>query len=184
MSSKKKLYLYNLVCLQCVAAFKSKHRLAKFCSIACSNSARGTYRACVTCGTVIPPGHYGVRGLCRKCFDRSRPYRKRSGKHIDPRARDQRFRQAHPDVRRDGCHEYRTRKSGAFVQRVRTKTVFERDKGRCQICGKQVSFTDASLDHIVPLSRGGKHEYKNVQLSHRLCNYRRRASGPAQLRLV
>jgi len=55
--------------------------------------------------------------------------------------------------------------------------IYRRDDWVCQICKKPVdktlSFPDpycASLDHIVPLSRGGTHESTNVQLTHLSCN--------------
>ena len=55
--------------------------------------------------------------------------------------------------------------------------LFIRDEGRCQICGRELSFTGnpngkyyPSIDHIIPLSKGGKHEWKNVQLACRKCN--------------
>ena len=51
------------------------------------------------------------------------------------------------------------------------------DNGVCGICGLPVSYDKspsdiwaATIDHIVPLSRGGKHELSNCQLAHRLCN--------------
>ena len=61
----------------------------------------------------------------------------------------------------------------------------ERDGGICQICGGEVDFSDGyydssgrfhvgrnypSLDHIIPLSRGGFHTWDNVQLAHQGCN--------------
>ena len=55
--------------------------------------------------------------------------------------------------------------------------IYNRDKWICQICKKSVEknlyFPNpkcASLDHIIPLSRGGTHESGNVQLAHLSCN--------------
>lgn len=55
--------------------------------------------------------------------------------------------------------------------------LFVRDEGRCRICGRQLSFNEdpngkyyPSIDHIIPLSKGGKHEWNNVQLLCRKCN--------------
>ncbi|WP_410666040.1 HNH endonuclease [Amycolatopsis sp. lyj-84] len=47
----------------------------------------------------------------------------------------------------------------------------------CQLCGKKVR-TDvvvphplaATIDHVIPLARGGRHEMSNVQTAHFLCN--------------
>jgi 5-methylcytosine-specific restriction endonuclease McrA len=56
-----------------------------------------------------------------------------------------------------------------------------RDKWKCGICGKPVdqelSHPDLmapSLDHIVPVSRGGGNEVDNLHLTHLVCNLRRR----------
>lgn len=67
--------------------------------------------------------------------------------------------------------------------------IMARDAGRCQLCGRKVAKTlpphplSPTLDHIVPLSRGGAHEPRNVQLAHWRCNVRRWNRGPAQTRL-
>lgn len=62
---------------------------------------------------------------------------------------------------------------GTRVEPVSTLAVAERDGWRCGICGKRVTRATWSLDHIVPLSRGGAHVYANVTLAHRRCNSRR-----------
>lgn len=58
--------------------------------------------------------------------------------------------------------------------------VAERDGWLCQLCGEPVdpaapkrSRLGASIDHIVPLSRGGEHTWTNVQLAHLGCNCRK-----------
>ena len=45
-----------------------------------------------------------------------------------------------------------------------------RDKGICGICKKPVAWGDDSIDHIIPVSRGGPHKWDNVQLAHLKCN--------------
>lgn len=75
-----------------------------------------------------------------------------------------------------------------FIYRSR---IFDRDGWRCRICMKKVNKKlkaphpmSASLDHIVPLSKGGKHEPLNVQLAHFMCNSIKSANLGVQLRLV
>lgn len=65
----------------------------------------------------------------------------------------------------------------AFVEKVDRRTVFERDRWVCQLCGgpvpRSAKFPDplsASLDHIIPISRDGAHSYRNTQLAHFGCN--------------
>ena len=65
----------------------------------------------------------------------------------------------------------------AFKRPVYFKRIYTRDQGLCQICGLPVPYDkspdklwSATIDHIVPLSKGGTHEPDNCQLTHRLCN--------------
>ena len=67
-------------------------------------------------------------------------------------------------------HKYRARKSGAYVEPVNRVAVFERDAGVCHICSGPVDLRDMLLDHVIPLSKGGKHSYENVKASHARCN--------------
>lgn len=61
------------------------------------------------------------------------------------------------------------------------QVVFARDGWVCQLCGEDVppdrvvpDRLAATIDHIIPLSRGGLHDYANVQLAHFRCNCRKR----------
>jgi hypothetical protein len=67
--------------------------------------------------------------------------------------------------------------------------IYARDGWRCQLCRKPVNRKAKvphplapTLDHIIPVSAGGRHEPSNVQLAHFECNRLRGATGPAQLR--
>lgn len=65
----------------------------------------------------------------------------------------------------------------SFVEEVDRWLVYNRDGRICGICEKYIeSFDDDfQLDHVIPLSRGGKHCYTNVQASHGLCNNKKNA---------
>ena len=46
-----------------------------------------------------------------------------------------------------------------------------RQGNSCGICGKVIeSMDEATIDHIVPISKGGMHSPKNMQLAHASCN--------------
>lgn len=49
------------------------------------------------------------------------------------------------------------------------RAVFARDGHRCQYCGKAAE----NIDHVVPKSRGGLHEWENVVAACRPCNARK-----------
>lgn len=76
----------------------------------------------------------------------------------------------------DAAH--RARKAGAQVIEVFDRiTVFERDAWTCGVCSIPVDADvdalhpdSATVDHIVPLSRGGDHSLVNVQCAHLRCN--------------
>ncbi len=53
---------------------------------------------------------------------------------------------------------------------ISRRGVFLRDGGECQYCGSRAE----SIDHIVPRSRGGRHEWENVVAACRRCNTSKR----------
>lgn len=69
-------------------------------------------------------------------------------------------------------------------QLVSRRKVFERDHWRCYICAMRVDKRlrwphpmSASLDHVVPMSRGGGHTYANCACTHLYCNQKKNVGG-------
>ena len=56
------------------------------------------------------------------------------------------------------------------------RAVFARDEHRCQYCGNHAD----SIDHVLPRSRGGLHEWHNVAAACRPCNLRKRDRTPEE----
>jgi len=50
--------------------------------------------------------------------------------------------------------------------------IYLRDGNRCQYCGKKFSSSELSLDHVIPISRGGKSSWENVVCACLPCNVR------------
>lgn len=83
----------------------------------------------------------------------------------------------------------RSRRRGAkIVEQVVPLVVFKRDRWICQICHHRVSRLltgrdrmGPTLDHVIPLSKGGEHSYKNTRLAHRSCNSAKGAKLPTPL---
>lgn len=65
--------------------------------------------------------------------------------------------------------EKRAKRFGAFVERVSRRKVLRANNGLCGICGHKLG-RKWCIDHIIPLSKGGTHEYANVQPAHHECN--------------
>ncbi len=86
----------------------------------------------------------------------------------------------------------RARLCNARHEPVDPLKVFERDGWRCQLCKVATprrlrgSCDDRApeLDHIVPLSCGGEHSYRNTQCACRRCNGQKGAMPLGQLRLI
>lgn len=75
----------------------------------------------------------------------------------------------------------RCRNAGRTRHKTQPAYLAERDGLDCGICGTQVDMAarwpapeSASVDHIIPVSRGGTHEESNLQLSHWSCNHAKR----------
>ena len=98
-------------------------------------------------------------------------------------------RRANPEERRTYRRTRRARERGAYVELVVEAFIIERDAGLCGICKEPVDFAQVaphprspSLDHIIPLARGGTHEPAYVQLAHLGCN-KRKATKPGLSKL-
>lgn len=82
------------------------------------------------------------------------------------------------DRRRNNYHARRARLAGGRNgDAVMLAELLARDGYKCGICGDSVDADAAypdpfskSIDHIVPLSRGGAHSPENCQLAHLRCN--------------
>jgi 5-methylcytosine-specific restriction endonuclease McrA len=70
--------------------------------------------------------------------------------------------------------------------RFTRRNIFHRDKSRCQYCGKVFAQRELNLDHVVPLSRGGRSTWNNVVTACIPCNSRKgnRTPEEANLQLV
>ena len=81
--------------------------------------------------------------------------------------------------------EAKAKKNGKIEWNISLEKLIQRDEGICKICGRQVDINDyyytdegyfiagnnyPSIDHIIPLAKGGTHTWNNVQLAHRHCN--------------
>jgi 5-methylcytosine-specific restriction endonuclease McrA len=70
--------------------------------------------------------------------------------------------------------------------RFSRRNVYLRDEHRCQYCGRTAGGHELSLDHVLPLSRGGTTSWENVVAACRPCNLRKgnRTPHEAGLRLL
>ena len=75
--------------------------------------------------------------------------------------------------------------NGDVDESISIERLIERDNNKCHICGGDCDKGDfevngkghwivgrnyPSIDHVVPVSRGGTHQWKNIKLAHHYCN--------------
>ncbi|MGK2856118.1 MAG: HNH endonuclease [Thermoanaerobaculia bacterium] len=51
--------------------------------------------------------------------------------------------------------------------------IYIRDRNRCQYCGRKFTTAELSLDHVIPISRGGRSTWENVVCACLACNVRK-----------
>lgn len=159
-------------------------------------------KTCPRCKRTKPASEYyrdatrpdGLRSHCRECVKETNARVNKEGDHsrrwreANPeRSREstRKWRREHPEQHAEKEGRRRARKRGQGFEKIIPSEVYERDGGRCHICGKHVPKSRMSLDHLIPLSRGGGHFKLNVRLAHLECNVRRGAGRmPAQLLLL
>lgn len=148
----------------------------------------GGLRRCYRCREELPILCYYPHpstGLSRACRTCTRAVRLRwRNENVE------RERAASRAYLRQNLHRYRqynmqrrARIAGASqVEPFTAEEVFERDEWCCGLCDDPIeperSWPDPmspSVDHVVPLSKGGHHTLANVQAAHLVCNMRKGA---------
>lgn len=152
---------FTSTCVICDKKFTSDRPHKKYCSNTCRNRAgrgKGKYKQpsefeCVVCGVKFR----SIRNDAKTCSQDCR----RDLARIE---RNNRYK--------------KLKENDKFDPSVTLKNVFDKYNGICQECGKELTFESnvvdddyPSIDHIKPISKGGAHEWNNVQLLCRKCNY-------------
>lgn len=160
---------YDITCSICGSKFNSKRRSNKYCSDSCRReynriqakqkftSVKETNqyikKQCPECGRTFEVNYYSsISRFCsHSCSEKywGRVYKKQRKEQMKL----------------------------AYVGPVNFRQLYIRDKGICRICGEPVAYDKtpqdpmgATIDHIIPISKGGKHHMGNCQLAHRRCN--------------
>lgn len=162
-------------CEWCRREFRSSEPKAACCSRKCQNNKRVADAperevVCRVCATVFVCRHVGgtpARYCSQRCLESRR--RKHRNQYIKAWRR---------------LREGRIAANG--FEDIDPTAVFERDGWACGICGGPVKrgchFQDPlapTIDHIIPVSKGGPHTMANVQCAHRECNTRKNNKVPA-----
>jgi hypothetical protein len=119
---------------------------------------------CKTCGDPITPQPWASR--CEKCKDMAKRIQRR-------------------------VHHRNRRRKERKAGQLNRFSIYVRDNWTCGFCGKKVDRTkkaphpqSPTIDHIVPLAKGGTNEPTNLQCAHWFCNVSAGATGGKQKRLL
>ena len=132
------------------------------------------------CGTCNETYTYVRRGGNRTDCDDCRTVKRRKA---EAKAR----RAARAKARREGRykgndHRKRARRYNVDYEPIQPLYIYERDNWTCHLCGKKTKKfysrtgydpMGPTLDHIIPMSKGGPHIKSNVALAHHICNTRK-----------
>lgn len=156
-------------CAECSQTFTPKRGNQKFCGKRCNDSAHRD-SSTAACGMTDCAHPVRAKGLCRKHYNELAPNRKTWKKNGDPEVRRAALR------RKTQQRRART-KGDPDADLIDRDLIGDRDGWRCGLCATPVDKSlpypnprSASLDHIEPLSLGGKHITTNVQIAHLDCN--------------
>jgi hypothetical protein len=165
-----------LVCPECGVEFTPSNNLhQKYCSATCMKNHNGHESKTKICSVNGCARPMIARGMCLMHYKR---WLRSQGKLQDPW-----------NERRRKNYELRRarKKSNGPFEDFSNDEIYERDHWVCGICGNPVDRSlvwpdpmSVSLDHIVPLSRGGAHTRANVRCTHLHCNVSKGAQIVAQ----
>lgn len=177
---------YERVCPQCGDRFVTESAHRRYCSQRCRERYKdvgkliesgaapqhkpGAWRKPLESAVPAPPGarlcevegcnrRHAAKGLCINHYNR---WRRQTGRAREPI---------------NGYARSRAEYWGVEYEPIDPAEVYAADDWTCQICGGLVDVEkfhphpgSPSLDHIVPMSKGGPHMRDNVQTAHLGCN--------------
>lgn len=158
-------------CARCATTFRPElGKPTKFCSCSCT----ATKPMPLTCQLT----------QCSDCTAPTKPRGKAT--------RCERCQFITTATRKDASSARRAYIMRAGDKDISWRTVGARDSWICHLClkkvpqqpGKAKRPKGATVDHLIPLARGGLHVWANVALAHNRCNISRSTEGIAQLKLV
>lgn len=186
--------LYEKFCIVCGNSFLGNSYKASICSDKCrdSHAVNKEYNGKYTALNVCPCGKLlaGKKYCDDKCNKAAQRRARATQVHMcvcgteyqgrkyrngceDCRLKQKRLKHQQAKARR------RARKRAIAYQPINNEKIFARDGWRCAYCNRKVyprnphkpnKPKEATLDHVIPISKGGKHIEENVVCACRECN--------------
>lgn len=98
---------------------------------------------------------------------------------VERRVYQRAYHKAHPEVVRASYHRRRAQQAGATRNDLTTaqwKAIKRHYGYRCVYCGRKMQ--RLTIDHIIPISKGGENTFTNVVPACRTCNNRKYVGPP------
>jgi hypothetical protein len=173
----------------------------------CTCKAAAPVKTCLECGLPFESRYW--KAMCSQVCIKHRLLRKlkyrrqkkRQAKEIECVECGQCFLSAYSRARfcSKSCGKRASKRHRKYAKRttrdpsegvITITMLVKRDGNKCQLCGKRMNMKGdpqhgkaPSIDHIIPISLGGEHTLRNVQLAHRKCNGVKSNKMEGQLRL-
>jgi hypothetical protein len=131
-------------------------------------------RVCVRCGEMKPAAAFHKakgrwpRSWCKECSAQAK-----SDWAITNAERIKQYKREHPHYGAVAGAVRRARLAEATIERIDRALVIARDNDTCYICGAKPLGFNLTLDHVIPLSKGGTHSADNLRVACRACNARK-----------
>lgn len=72
----------------------------------------------------------------------------------------------------------------SFTSGSKKRRLFNEANGICYLCEKEIKyFSQSSIDHVIPKSRGGSNKKENLKITHSTCNGRKGSKLIEELKL-
>ena len=162
-----------IICKEC--GKEKPHKAHGLCKSCYNRQCKRPLVICKDCGQEKP---HCAKGLCGPCYMRQyqaehwaewNAYNRQWVKANPEKHREHnsQWREANPEKAREGCRRYRARKRNATIEPVDEAAVYVLNGRMCIYCGATENLT---LDHIVPIARGGSHSEDNLVVACGSCN--------------
>lgn len=156
------------------------------------STRQGVEALCNSCRLVLPAacfrtrtvaGHVYLRSTCRNCEHSSVGQKKAIKKWQEKnpnrlKAAAAKYRKAHPDRTAAQYARWRGAQRGAASTLTSEEWAEIKATGSCMYCGR--SDVALTMDHVIPLSRGGAHTKDNVVPACKPCNSSKKDKTPAE----
>lgn len=178
---------YGHCCYDCKLKRQKRMRKKKPQSFV-GKSSKVFFHRCECCGVSFTTGRAGKRRYCIDCkggrvkVEDIQKKCKECGKHFTTTRNSKTFcstvcnRKYHHRIKETTRRE-RIKLNGKVDHSISIERLIKRDGKMCYLCNEKVKLlTDTnhpeypSIEHVIPIAKGGTHTWDNVKLAHRKCN--------------